>query len=185
MNDDRRAHLNNRFIRYHLRSNHVSITRESEAAVYHRRSRHPPNFDIMPKSLPRLPYRLLLAAAIAATASGCGMLYKQPIYQGNLIEKSAVEQLQVGMSKQDVQILLGTPSIADPFSQNRWDYTASQRIDRRGNTNVKNFVVFFENDAVTKWEGEYFPEQDDELANNSRRQFGPNLPKDDKKKRGR
>jgi outer membrane protein assembly factor BamE len=131
---------------------------------------------------PRLLRPLLLAAAVAA-ASGCGILYKQPIYQGSLIEKSAVEQLQVGMSKQDVQILLGTPSIADPFSQNRWDYTATQRINRRGTTEVKNFVVWFENDAVTKWEGEYFPEQDDELAQNSRRQFGPNLPKDDKKKR--
>jgi outer membrane protein assembly factor BamE len=131
---------------------------------------------------PRLLRPLLLAAAVAA-ASGCGILYKQPIYQGSLIEKSAVEQLQVGMSKQDVQILLGTPSIADPFSQNRWDYTATQRINRRGTTEVKNFVVWFENDAVIKWEGEYFPEQDDELAQNSRRQFGPNLPKDDKKNR--
>lgn len=127
----------------------------------------------------------LLAAFIVTAVSGCGILYKQPIYQGNLVDASAIEQLQVGMSKQDVQILLGTPSIADPFAKNRWDYTATQRIDRRGTTQVKNFVVWFENDAVTKWEGEYFAEQDDELAKNARRQFGPNLPKDDKKKRGR
>jgi outer membrane protein assembly factor BamE len=139
----------------------------------------------MPKLISRLPSRLLLAAVVAVSVSGCGILYKQPIYQGNLIEKSAIEQLQVGMSKQDVQILLGTPSIADPFNKNRWDYTATERTDRRGNTQVKNFVVWFENDAVTKWEGEYFPEQDDELARNSLRQFGPNLPKDDKKRRGR
>lgn len=139
----------------------------------------------MPKHISRLPSRLLLAAVVAVSVSGCGILYKQPIYQGNLIEKSAVEQLQVGMSKQDVQILLGTPSIADPFNKNRWDYTATERTDRRGNTQVKNFVVWFENDAVAKWEGEYFPEQDDELARNSVRQFGPNLPKDDKKRRGR
>jgi outer membrane protein assembly factor BamE len=113
----------------------------------------------MPKLISRLPSRLLLAAVVAVSVSGCGILYKQPIYQGNLIEKSAIEQLQVGMSKQDVQILLGTPSIADPFNKNRWDYTATERTDRRGNTQVKNFVVWFENDAVTKWEGEYFPEQ--------------------------
>lgn len=139
----------------------------------------------MPKLTSRLSSRLLLAAVVAVSVSGCGILYKQPIYQGNLIEKSAVEQLQPGMSKQDVQILLGTPSIADPFNQNRWDYTATERTDRRGTTQVKNFVVWFENNAVTKWEGDYFPEQDDELARNSLRQFGPNLPKDDKKRRGR
>ncbi len=139
----------------------------------------------MPKLQSRLPRTLLLATLVAAVTSGCGILYKQPIYQGSLIEKSAVEQLQVGMSKQDVQILLGTPSIADPFNQNRWDYTASERINRRGTTEVKNFTVWFDNNAVTKWEGDYFPEQDDDLANNARRQFGPNLPKEDKKRRGR
>jgi outer membrane protein assembly factor BamE len=130
----------------------------------------------------RLLRPLLLAAGLTAV-TGCGMLYKQPIYQGSLIEKNAVEQLQVGMSKQDVQVLLGTPSIADPFSKDRWDYTATQRVNRRGTTEIKNFVVWFENDAVTKWEGEYFPEQDDALAQKSRSQFGPNLPKDDKKRR--
>ena len=137
----------------------------------------------MPKNSRRPLLLALLVLTAALTVSGCGIIYKQPIYQGNLIEKSAADQLQVGMSKQDVQSLLGTPSIADPFSQNRWDYTASQRIDRRGHTVVKNFTVFFDNGQVTKWEGDYFAEQDDTLARNSVRQFGPNLAKDDKKKR--
>lgn len=127
----------------------------------------------------------LLLLAVALATSGCGIFYKQPIYQGNLIEKNAVDQLQAGMSKQDVISLLGTPSITDSFNENRWDYTATQRIDRRGTTEVKNFTVFFENGTVTKWEGDYFPEQDDALAQNARRQFGPNLAKDDKKKRRR
>jgi outer membrane protein assembly factor BamE len=127
----------------------------------------------------------LLVLAVALAASGCGILYKQPIYQGNLIEKTAVDQLQAGMSKQDVVGLLGTPTISDPFNENRWDYTATQRINRRGTTEVKNFTVYFENGAVSKWDGEYFPEQDDTLAANARRQFGPNLAKDDKKKRRR
>jgi len=123
---------------------------------------------------------LLLVACLTA---GCGILYKQPIYQGNLIDKSAADQLQTGMGKQQVLTLLGTPSIADPFHQNRWDYTASERTNRRGSTEVKNLTVWFEGDAVTKWEGEYFPEQDEALAKKMRR-FG-NLPKDDKKKKRR
>jgi outer membrane protein assembly factor BamE len=127
----------------------------------------------------------LLVLTIAFATSGCGILYKQPIYQGNLIDKTAVEQLQTGMSRQDVVSLLGTPSISDPFNENRWDYTATQRIDRRGTTEVKNFTVFFDNGVVSKWEGDYFPEQDDTLATNARSQFGPNLAKDDKKKRRR
>ena len=139
----------------------------------------------MPLNFRRTLTASLAVLAVALATSGCGIVYKQPIYQGNLIDKSAADQLQVGMSKQDVQGLLGTPSIADPINQNRWDYTATQRTDRRGHTVTKNFVVYFDNGAVTKWEGEYFAEQDDELSRKSVRQFGPNLPKDDKKKRRR
>ena len=40
-----------------------------------------------------------VAVALALAVSGCGILYKQPIYQGNLIDKAAAEQLQAGMSK--------------------------------------------------------------------------------------
>ena len=127
----------------------------------------------------------LLVLAIAIATSGCGILYKQPIYQGNLIDKTEVEQLQRGMSKQDVMDLLGTPSISDPNNESRWDYTATQRLDRRGTTEVRAFPVFFNNGSVVQWEGEYFAEQDDTLAMNAGRQFGPNLAKDDKKKKRR
>ena len=118
--------------------------------------------------------------ALGASLAGCGIVYKQPIYQCNLIEQSAVEQLQVGMSRQQVQVLLGSPSIADPFHHDRWDYTATERTDRLGTVHMKNFTVWFENEAVTRWEGDYFPEQDKALAERMGR-FG-NLPKDDKKK---
>ena len=120
--------------------------------------------------------RLLIVALVAAVTTGCGILYKQPIYQGNLIEQSAVEQLQEGMDKQQVVTLLGTPSITDPFHHQRWDYTSTQRTDRRGTTEVKNLTLWFENDSLTRWEGEYFPEQDKELSERMRR-FG-NLPKE-------
>lgn len=128
---------------------------------------------------------LLLVAAVALSTAGCGIIYKQPIYQGNLIREQAVGQLQVGQSKQQVNALLGTPSIDDPFHAQRWDYTASQRLDRLGRTEVKNFVVFFEGDQVTRWEGDYFPNNDAQLARDQVRQFGRNLAKDKKKQRSR
>ncbi|MGN6513901.1 MAG: outer membrane protein assembly factor BamE [Lysobacteraceae bacterium] len=125
--------------------------------------------------------KFLLVAALAAATAGCGILYKQPIYQGNLIEKAAADQLQEGMSKQQVERLLGTPSIQDPFHHDRWDYTASERTNRLGHMDVKNLTLWFENDALVKWDGSYFPEQDDELSRRMAR-FG-NLAKDKKKRR--
>lgn len=130
--------------------------------------------------------KLLLVLIVALSTAGCGILYKQPIYQGNLLEKTNVDQLQAGMSKQQVLVLLGTPSIEDPFHHDRWDYTASQRVGRIGRTEIKNFTLYFEGDTLARWEGEYFPEQDEQLAKAAPKQFGRNLAKDkDKKKRGR
>lgn len=125
---------------------------------------------------------LLLATLLV---SGCGLLYRQPIFQGNLLEKTAIDQLQAGMDRQQVMVLLGTPSIRDPFHHDRWDYVASQRIGRTGAPEVKTMTLWFENGQLARWEGEYFPEQDSELAKNAVRYFGPNLAKDKDKKRGR
>lgn len=129
--------------------------------------------------------KLLFALSIAVITAGCGVLYRQPIYQGNLLDKTNVDQLQAGMDKRQVMVLLGTPSIADPFHHERWDYTASERIGRAGKTEIKNLTLWFEGETLARWEGEYFPEQDSELAKSSYRQFGPNLAKDKKKKGSR
>ena len=132
---------------------------------------------------PRLRMRKLpvavVAAALALAVSGCGILYKQPIYQGNLIDKAAADQLQAGMTRQQIVDLIGTPSIADPFHHDRWDYAASERDGRLGKVQVKDLTLWFEGDNLTRWEGEYFPEQDQALAKRMGR-FG-NLPKDKKK----
>ncbi len=125
--------------------------------------------------------KLLLVLLVALITSGCGVLYRQPIYQGNLIDKTVVDQLQVGMDKRQVAIMLGTPSIQDPFHHDRWDYMASQRTGRSGATVVKNMTVWFEEGALTKWEGDYFMEDQSELAKTMSR-FG-NLAKDKKKGR--
>jgi outer membrane protein assembly factor BamE len=129
--------------------------------------------------------KLLFVVLVASLTAGCGVIYRQPIYQGNLLEQSAVEQLQAGMSKQQVVTLIGTPSVADPFNQNRWDYTASQRVGRMARTEVKNLTLWFEGDSLARWEGDYFPEQDQQLAESSVEQFGRNLAKDKKKPGGR
>jgi outer membrane protein assembly factor BamE len=139
---------------------------------------------IGPVSSLRFPKRKLLILAVAALmVSGCGIVYRQPIYQGNLLDKSAIDQLQPGMSKQQVIGLLGSPSIADPFHNQRWDYTSTQRTGRTGQVERKNLVLHFENDTLARWDGDYFPEQDEQLAKDLRRSFGPNLAKDKKKGR--
>jgi outer membrane protein assembly factor BamE len=132
-------------------------------------------------AMPKLLAKLVVIGFTLLFISGCNVLYRQPVYQGTLFDKKNVDQLKVGMSQQEVYQLVGTPPIADPFHQSRWDYTATER-HRYKKMNVKTMTLFFEAGNLTKWEGEYFPEQDLELAKEMRK-FG-NLPKDkDKKKR--
>ena len=125
---------------------------------------------------------LLLAAVLV---SGCNFIYRQPVFQGNLLEKTNVEQLKPGMTQAQVVALLGTPPLADPFHKSRWDYAATERRDH-GDTQVKNLTLWFEGDTLSKMEGEYFPEQDAALLLELRKFGFGNLPKDkDKNKRGR
>ena len=128
--------------------------------------------------------KLLVLLLATLLVSGCGLLYRQPVFQGNLLDKTAVDQLQAGMDRQQVMVLLGTPSIADPFHHERWDYTATARTGRTGEVEIKNLTLWFEGDTLARWEGEYFPEQDSELARAANRQFGPNLARDKKKDGG-
>src|SRR3546814_15659589 len=90
--------------------------------------------------------KLLILALVALMVSGCGIVYRQPIYQGNLLEQSAIDQLQPGMSKQQVIGLLGSPSIADPFHNQRWDYTDTKPTGRTGPIERTNPVLHFENE---------------------------------------
>lgn len=128
----------------------------------------------------RKAFPLLLAVLLA---SGCGIVYRQPVFQGNLLESKNVEQLKEGMTQQQVFSLLGSPPVTDPFHQSRWDYVATERR-RTGDTEIKNLTLWFEGDSLVRWEGEYFPEADLELSQEVRK-FGPNLRKDDDRRRGR
>ncbi|MCZ7600479.1 MAG: outer membrane protein assembly factor BamE [Gammaproteobacteria bacterium] len=55
-------------------------------------------------------------------ASGCIRVYRIDVQQGNDLTPKQVEALEVGMNRQQVRALLGTPLVDDPFRRDRWDY---------------------------------------------------------------
>ncbi|WXT99702.1 MAG: Outer membrane protein assembly factor BamE [Catillopecten margaritatus gill symbiont] len=48
--------------------------------------------------------------------------YKADVHQGSVLKRFTINQLKIGMSKQQVQDTIGQPSIIDPFHNNQWDY---------------------------------------------------------------
>ena len=56
-------------------------------------------------------------------------VYKPTIRQGTILDIKEVNQLELGMSKDSVMNLIGSPSIIDPFHQYQWDYINHSTID--------------------------------------------------------
>lgn len=136
----------------------------------------------------RLRWLALLAPLIAVLPlTGCGMLYKLDVQQGNLFDKTSVETLKPGMTKRQVLLVMGSPSIISPFDQNRWDYISTLR-EGRGDMKSKDLTLYFENDTLARIEGDYFPEDPQQLIKEARkykRQYpDTENPEDKKKKRG-
>lgn len=106
----------------------------------------------------------ILAVLVLASAGlvGCGIIYKPDIQQGNVLNTDNVEQLKPGMSKEQVIALLGQPSVASPFDQDRWDYISTLQ-KRGGKIDTKDFTVYFENDVLARTEGDYRPENGTEM----------------------
>jgi outer membrane protein assembly factor BamE len=108
----------------------------------------------------------LIAAATVAVLAGCSTYdsltqriaqsitpYRITVVQGNFVSAEAAAQMQVGMSRDQVRTLLGTPLLADMFHADRWDYVF---YFKRGNTSVvqqRDFVVNFAGDRVASWSG--------------------------------
>jgi len=94
--------------------------------------------------------RLLFCTVFATlVCSGCGLIYKQNIQQGSAIEQEDLDELYEGMNMRQVLFVLGTPSVMDPFNQDRWDYV--QTFSRRGSDMVKRTVTLrFENDLLAE-----------------------------------
>jgi len=91
---------------------------------------------------------LLLMTFALAISSGC--VYRASISQGNLIKEEDLVQLEVGMTKNQVRFLLGTPMIDDPFDKERWDYIYYLKLRRDDASFMRWVSVFFEDDVVSE-----------------------------------
>lgn len=88
-----------------------------------------------------IPVALLLAGCgTQSTDSFLGVItpYRIDIVQGNAITREQVALVRPGMTREQVQAVLGTPMLVDPFHAERWDYFFSLR---RPGTDVQQRVV--------------------------------------------
>ncbi|SFV81598.1 SmpA/OmlA domain protein [hydrothermal vent metagenome] len=76
------------------------------------------------------------------------VVYKADIHQGSVLERFKINQLKVDMSKAQVQDLIGSPSIIDPFHDNQWDYINHSTLHQTDDIRYR-LVLKFDGDTLT------------------------------------
>lgn len=109
----------------------------------------------------------IFCSVLAFGASACSILpdnyvpsfvkpYKFDIQQGNFVTQQDVARLKVGMSKDQVRFILGTPLLNDAFHTDRWDYVY-RLLKADGQVVQSRYTVVFENGALAQHGGENLP----------------------------
>ena len=115
--------------------------------------------------MPRLrPLGLMLLLLLGLSLAGCAppwpKAHKIDIQQGNVITQEMIEELEIGMSRRDVQFVMGSPMLVSPFRENRWDYIYTLRPSR-GERERRHVVLHFENDRLARIGGDSVEVGDD------------------------
>jgi outer membrane protein assembly factor BamE len=110
--------------------------------------------------------RTLGFAMLALSLASCRLVYTPDVRQGNLFDKTidqkTADQLKPGLTKRQVLLLLGTPSVATPFNQDRWDYVTTY-AHRGGPMTTNTMSAFFNNDTLVRTEGTLFAQSQQQL----------------------
>jgi len=64
--------------------------------------------------------KLLICIAALLMLAGCA--HKIDIQQGNVISLETLNKVKIGMDRDQVRYILGSPLLTDPFHKDRWDY---------------------------------------------------------------
>ncbi len=110
--------------------------------------------------------RILLLGLLALSLSACSLLYRLPTRQGNVIDQRDLAKLQVGMTREQVKYVMGTPVAGNPFRDDRWDYFGYYKSPR-GDVTTRTVSLYFDTaNHLVKMEGvdQVASNKTDELA---------------------
>lgn len=83
--------------------------------------------------------------------------YRIEIQQGNFVSQEMVSRLNLGMSKDQVRFVMGTPLITDAFHGDRWDYVFRRQRANSRELEQRKLAVFFEDGKLTRIGGDVTP----------------------------
>lgn len=90
---------------------------------------------------------ILLFCLLASCSSKLLTVHKIDVQQGNALEAEAVNKVELGMTQEQVQFILGSPLITDSFHPDRWDYIYFYRPGY-GEKERRQFTLIFDRGEV-------------------------------------
>jgi len=93
---------------------------------------------------------IYLIASVVIFINGC-TIHIPDVQQGNVLEPDVLAQLHTGLSKKQVQFLMGTPIIRDAFHPERWDYIYLF-TSQDSKTIRQRVTLFFDHDVLSRIE---------------------------------
>lgn len=98
---------------------------------------------------------IIMMCSAALALSACSV-HKLDIQQGNVITPDMRAQIKPGMSKRQINFVLGSPMLIDPFHRDRWDYVYSLSKGHKA-PEVQRITLFFDGDTLARIEDKTLP----------------------------
>ena len=120
--------------------------------------------------------KYIYVAFLAFSVGGCSLsqlklpelkiprVYKLSVQQGNVITQEMVNRLKPGMTRNQVEFVMGKPVLSDPFNDDQWVYVYSLEVPDYFTQTFK-MVLAFEGDTLATITGDYVPQEADAEVN--------------------
>ena len=99
--------------------------------------------------------RLLLPALMLMALPLAGCVYRMDVPQGNYVEQKQVSLLRVGMTREQVRYVLGSPVTVNPFRDDEWDYIYVERHGWDDPVQKNLFLTFTSDGRLSSRRGDF------------------------------
>lgn len=100
--------------------------------------------------------RLTIMTLLATLMTGCGLVYKLDIQQGNILEQEDVDKIRPGMTREQIVFILGQPVLESSFHDDTWYYLYEYRPGK-GDIRKQRLVLNFDGDRLASLTGTLKP----------------------------
>ncbi len=102
----------------------------------------------------RLCSRIIAIMLSTAVLSACLHPYTPPVQQGNVLTQAEISQLKIGMSKDEVQYLVGAPVLNDDLNPDEWNYVYTFKPSYTKPMKTQKLTLHFKNGNLISIDGQ-------------------------------